>query len=377
MANVTDPLIRAVQGSDPQNLMEYITRQKIYDSRYWKEECFGLAAVDVLEKAAKLKTIGGLPTKFLCLTLKLLQLQPDCEDIIESFVQQEDFKYVRALGALYLRLTGRPDDIYNELEPLYRDYRKLRCRLRGSGESDWSLIHMDEFIHQLLTETTCVGITLPRLPARTTLQEAGYIDDGPRITALRQVLEEAGGPLQFLKLKVKQESKAAIELYEKRQGGKGGKGKKNSKSKDAATAGREQQQEEKVEDDGRKKQQQEEAGGFKSSKRREETSKKRKHSRREDSDSDEEEEGAIRSDVDDDKRSKKKKSKKEKKNKERNYGSLFKDNNKKKSTKSSYDDTTTTVNTQDQQKQQKPPPDENSEEYWNEQRAKLGLKALK
>jgi len=41
MANVTDPLARSVHGKDPQNLIEYITRQKIYDSLYWKEECFG------------------------------------------------------------------------------------------------------------------------------------------------------------------------------------------------------------------------------------------------------------------------------------------------------------------------------------------------
>jgi pre-mRNA-splicing factor 38A len=328
MANVTDPLIRAIQGSDPQNLMEYITRQKIYDSRFWKEECFGLAAVDVLEKAAKIKTIGGLPTKFLCLTLKLLQLQPDAEDIIESFIQQEDFKYVRALGALYLRLTGRPDDIYNELEPLYRDYRKLRCRLF----SNWSLIHMDEFIHQLLTETTCVGITLPRLPARSTLQEAGYIDDGPRPTALREVLEEAGGPLEYLKHKVEQNSEAAIELYERRRAIK--RDKANAEEKNKETEKEEKHQE--IDESKMKK-------------------KKRKHE-------DESEEGEVS--ADDEKASKKKK----KKDKERNYGSLFKD--KKGKSKLSSDNETTEPAREER-------PDENSEEYWNEQRAKLGLKALK
>lgn len=327
MANITDPLIRQIQGSDPQNLMEYITRQKIYDSRYWKEECFGLAAVDVLEKAAKLKTIGGLPTKFLSLTLKLLQLQPDAEDIIESFIQQEDFKYVRALGALYIRLTGRPDDIYNELEPLYRDYRKLRCRLFA----DWSLVHMDEFIHQLLTDTTCVGITLPRLPARTTLQEAGFIDDGPRPTALREVLEETGGPLEFLKKKVEQNSPAAIELYEKRRGVKRQTTKEKSKNKDG-----------------------EEENNEETSKSKEEKKTKRKHKHAQ-------EEGEL---SDDDEKPSKKKKKKDKK-----YGSLFKD--KKSKSKSSTDDNEIKELTREKR------PEENSEEYWNEQRAKLGLKALK
>ena len=97
MANVTDPLIRSLQGSDPQNAMEYIVRQKIYETRYWKEECFGLSAADVLEKASELKCIGGSfgpnakPTKFLCLALKLLQLQPNME-LIEQFIAQDHCK---------------------------------------------------------------------------------------------------------------------------------------------------------------------------------------------------------------------------------------------------------------------------------------------
>ena len=47
MANVTDPLAKAIHGTNPQNLIEYITRQRIYDSQYWKEECFGLTAEGV------------------------------------------------------------------------------------------------------------------------------------------------------------------------------------------------------------------------------------------------------------------------------------------------------------------------------------------
>jgi len=33
---------------------------------------------------------------------------------------------VRALGAVYMRLTGSSLDVYKYLEPLYNDYRKLR-----------------------------------------------------------------------------------------------------------------------------------------------------------------------------------------------------------------------------------------------------------
>jgi len=86
MANVTDPLVNQLSGSDPQNLLEYITRQKIYDSRFWKEECFGLTVADVLEKCTHIKTIGTLPCHYLALTLKLLQLHPEHELIRSAFV---------------------------------------------------------------------------------------------------------------------------------------------------------------------------------------------------------------------------------------------------------------------------------------------------
>ena len=132
MANVTDPLARHIHGTNPQNLLEYITRQKIYDTRYWKEECFGLAAVDIAEKAAtQLKAVGGSyggnsqPTRFLCLVLKMLQIQPD-DDVVEELVSNEEFKYVRALGAFYLRLTGRPADIYAQLDQIADKYGDFR-----------------------------------------------------------------------------------------------------------------------------------------------------------------------------------------------------------------------------------------------------------
>lgn len=40
-----------------------------------------------------------------------------------------DCRYVRVLGAFYMRLTGTVTDVYQYLEPLYNDYRKLRQRL--------------------------------------------------------------------------------------------------------------------------------------------------------------------------------------------------------------------------------------------------------
>ena len=219
MANVTDAFINALSGSDPQNLMEYITRQKIYDSRFWKEECFGLSVADVLEKAVqKLQCIGGLPTKFLALALKLLQVHPEPELVVASFIEQKEFKYVRALGCFYVRMTASPPDIYETLEPLYKDRRKLR--VWNTASQEWSILHMDEFIHQLLDpKNNIMGLALPRLPQRRALQEAGYVAEGPRPTALRDVLEShSNDPIAYLEYKAKvQSSVAAMTAWEQRQ----------------------------------------------------------------------------------------------------------------------------------------------------------------
>ncbi len=68
--------------------------------------------------------------------------QPEKEIIVE-FIKNDDYKYVRALGAYYLRLTGKPSDVYQYLEPLYNDNRKLRRRLPDGA---YVITHMDEFI---------------------------------------------------------------------------------------------------------------------------------------------------------------------------------------------------------------------------------------
>lgn len=95
MANQTDPFADSIHGTNPQNLIEKITRQKIYNSNYWKEHCFGLTSETIIDKAVALKYCGGVyagnikPTPFLCLCLKMLQLQPE-KDIVLEFIKNED-----------------------------------------------------------------------------------------------------------------------------------------------------------------------------------------------------------------------------------------------------------------------------------------------
>ena len=116
MANRTMKYARTVKGTNPQYLVEKIIRTRVYDSRYWKEECFALngrshfhyvrtnsilsiAAEILVDKAMELDHIGGVfggsvkPTPFLCLILKMLQIQPT-KDIVVEFIKNPDYKFV-------------------------------------------------------------------------------------------------------------------------------------------------------------------------------------------------------------------------------------------------------------------------------------------
>ncbi|EOD46892.1 PRP38 domain-containing protein [Neofusicoccum parvum] len=144
-----------IRGQNPALLFEKAVRDRIIESYYWKEQCFGLNAATLCDRAAELTFVGGTygglgkPTPFLCLAFKLLQLVPEKEIILAYLNWPEDeeredgesdeghapgvkgdFKYLRALAAFYIRLAWEPVDIYKTLEPLLADYRKLKRRMR-------------------------------------------------------------------------------------------------------------------------------------------------------------------------------------------------------------------------------------------------------
>jgi pre-mRNA-splicing factor 38A len=101
MANRTDPAAKSIRGTNPQNLVEKILRSKIYQNTYWKEQCFGLTAETLVDKAMELDHLGGTfggnrkPTPFMCLVMKMLQIQPEKEIVIE-FIKNDDYKYFLA-----------------------------------------------------------------------------------------------------------------------------------------------------------------------------------------------------------------------------------------------------------------------------------------
>lgn len=190
MANETDRSATQIKGTDPQNLVEYITRQKIYDSLYWKQECFGLNAELLVDKGVALRYCGGMwgeppkPSEFICLVLKMLQIQPE-QAIVQEFITNDEFKYLRLLGAFYMRLTGRAVDVYQFLEPLLNDYRRVRLRLPNGN---FVLSHIDELIDEMLRKDYMFNITLPRLPDRKVLTSIGDVE--PRVSILQDEFEQ-------------------------------------------------------------------------------------------------------------------------------------------------------------------------------------------
>ncbi len=96
MANSTVRGAEQIHSTNPQFLVEKVIRSRIYDNQYWKEQCFALTAESIIDKAVALQYIGGthgaqIPSQFLCLLLKLLQLQPD-KEIIHEYLTAKEFK---------------------------------------------------------------------------------------------------------------------------------------------------------------------------------------------------------------------------------------------------------------------------------------------
>ena len=97
-----------------QSLVETVIRNRIYESGFWKEHCFALTgerlghsthclnscsffvAESIIDQALELRCIGGVygnqrPTEFLGLLLKLLEIQPGKEILVE-YIQADEFK---------------------------------------------------------------------------------------------------------------------------------------------------------------------------------------------------------------------------------------------------------------------------------------------
>lgn len=173
MANRTDPSAPPAHGLDPQLLIEQPTRLRVYASVYWQSLCVGLSAAGAVHLAARLRYAGGSfggaqrPSAFLCLTQKLLQLGPE-DAIVDAYLAQPELKYARVLAAFYVRLVSRAKRVYEALEPLMGDYRKIVVR---DAKGAFAVARVDEVVERLLADKEVFGVVLPRLPGRGLLEE--------------------------------------------------------------------------------------------------------------------------------------------------------------------------------------------------------------
>ncbi|PVI05579.1 PRP38-domain-containing protein [Periconia macrospinosa] len=221
-----------IRGQNPALLFEKGVRERITESYYWKEQCFGLNAATLCDRAADLKFIGGTtgimgkPTPFLCLAFKLLQLVPEKDIILEylNFREDEDeededeikkddvdkdgdgeekdedtedkkedlnaagklgsWKYLRCLAAFYIRLAWEPVEIYTTLEPLLTDYRKIKRRTKDG----FTLTYVDQFIDDLLTKDRICATSLWKLTPRTALEDIDELE--PRESPLADEVDD-------------------------------------------------------------------------------------------------------------------------------------------------------------------------------------------
>ena len=98
-ANRTAFTAQDVHGTNPQFLIDKIVRLKVYQCSYYNEKCFALTAESIIDEATELQSIGGChggiqqPSEFLCLVVKLLQIQPEIT-VIDEYLAQTEFKYL-------------------------------------------------------------------------------------------------------------------------------------------------------------------------------------------------------------------------------------------------------------------------------------------
>jgi len=106
-----------------------------------------------------------------------LQIQPEKEILVEY----DKPRYLRALAAMYIRMTFRAVEVYDAFIGPLTNSEFTACA------AGYTLTFMDEFVDSLLVEERVCDIILPRLQKRQILEENG--DIGPRKSRLLDAME--------------------------------------------------------------------------------------------------------------------------------------------------------------------------------------------
>lgn len=82
-------------------------------------------------------------------------------------------RYVRMLGALYMRLTGTAIDCYKYLEPLYNDYRKIKSQNRNGGE--YGSMWLDLFLFSPVSLSQTLWVPLHLLHGEYSIKTTSFL----------------------------------------------------------------------------------------------------------------------------------------------------------------------------------------------------------
>lgn len=118
----------------------------------------------------------------------MLQLNIE-DEIIDVYLNEggEDFKYLRALAAFYIRITSeKSEDVYRRLEPLMSDYRKL---IRRANNGD-RMTTIDEFVDDLLVKERICATSLWKLVPRQQLEDDDKLEERIIPPDVAQLLDE-------------------------------------------------------------------------------------------------------------------------------------------------------------------------------------------
>ncbi|KAK8005339.1 hypothetical protein PG990_011376 [Apiospora arundinis] len=176
-------------GLNPATVLEKAVRERIIESFFFKDQCFGVNEADIVDRVVRhVRFVGGTygssqkPTPFLCLAFKLLQLAPS-DAVLQEYLGfgGDKFKYLRALALFYVRMTRTGPEVYKTLEPYLEDRRKLRRKARAGT----SLTYVDQFVDDLLTKDRVCATSLWQMGKREMYEDLDQLE--PRVSPLGDI----------------------------------------------------------------------------------------------------------------------------------------------------------------------------------------------
>jgi pre-mRNA-splicing factor 38B len=100
------------------------------------------------------------PSTAFCLLLRMLTLRMT-EHQLKLMLEHADSPYIRAVGFLYLRYAGPPDQMYRWIEQYLYDQEEIQVTVSGRP------LTIGDFVRQLFSSREYHGTPLPRLPVNT------------------------------------------------------------------------------------------------------------------------------------------------------------------------------------------------------------------